>query len=122
MLELGALRVEALEDGAFSLDGGTMFGVVPRALWEKQLPADARNRVRLTARCLLVRAPGRLVLLDTGMGDDWQPRQRDLYAIEREPSLLAQLAARNIAAEDVTDVVLTHLHFDHAGGLARGGA
>jgi len=122
MLHLGPLRVEAIEDGAFSLDGGAMFGVVPRALWEKQLEPDARNRVRLTARCLLVRAPGRVVLVDTGMGDDWPAKTRDLYAIDRSATLLSQLAARGLSPEEVTDVVLTHLHFDHAGGLSRQGA
>lgn len=122
MLELGPLRVEAIEDGAFSLDGGAMFGVIPRALWEKQLTADARNRVRLTARCLLVRTAGRVVLVDTGMGDDWSEKQRDQFALDRSATLLSQLAARGLAPEEVTDVVLTHLHFDHAGGLSRGGA
>ena len=122
MLELGPLRVEALPDGAFSLDGGTIFGVVPRALWERQLAPDGRNRVRLTARCLLVRGAGRVALVDTGMGDDWSDKQRDLYAIDRSATLLSRLAERGIAPGDVTDVVLTHLHFDHAGGLSRQGA
>src|SRR5260370_32585880 len=122
MLELGPLRVEALPDGACSLDGGTIFGVVPRALWERQLAPDPRNRVRLTARCLLVRGAGRVALVDTGMGDDWSDKQRDLYAIDRSATLLSRLAERGIAPGDVTDVVLTHLHFDHAGGLSRQGA
>jgi len=119
MLELGPLRIEALHDGAFSLDGGAMFGVVPRPLWEKQLPPDGRNRVRLALRCLLVRAPGRVVLVDTGMGDKWDAKSRDVYALDRTTTLLSDLAARGLRPEDVTDVVLTHLHFDHAGGVTR---
>jgi glyoxylase-like metal-dependent hydrolase (beta-lactamase superfamily II) len=122
MLELGQLRVEAIEAGAFSLDGGTMFGVVPRALWERQHPADARNRIRLTARCLLVRGPGTVALVDTGMGDEWSDKQRELFALDPAAALLARLEERGLAPGDVTDVVLTHLHFDHAGGLVRRGA
>jgi glyoxylase-like metal-dependent hydrolase (beta-lactamase superfamily II) len=119
MLELGPLRVEALHDGTFSLDGGAMFGVVPRALWEKQLAPDSRNRVRLALRCLLLRTQDRIALIDTGLGDKWDEKQRETFAIERTSTLLTGLAARGIAPEDVTDVVLTHLHFDHAGGVAR---
>jgi glyoxylase-like metal-dependent hydrolase (beta-lactamase superfamily II) len=119
MLELGPLRVEALHDGGFSLDGGAIFGVVPRPLWEKQLPADGKNRVRLALRCLLLRSPGRIALVDTGVGDKWDEKQREHYAIDRTTSLLSELAARGIRPGDVTDVILTHLHFDHAGGVTR---
>src|SRR2546430_13948266 len=91
-------------------------------MWEKYLPADSRNRVRITARCLLVRGAGHVVLVDTGMGDDWPPKQRDLFAIDRGATLLSGLASRGVAPDDVSDVVLTHLHFDHAGGLSHDGA
>src|SRR5438067_2303511 len=77
---------------------------------------------RISARCLLVRGAGHVALVDTGMGDDWPPKQRDLFAIDRSATLLSGLASRGVAPDDVSDVVLTHLHFDHAGGLSHDGA
>jgi len=121
MLRIGELSVTAVHDGTFALDGGAMFGLVPRPLWERELAPDARNRVRLALRCLLVRAPGRVALIDTGIGEDWPERLRDLYALDRSTTVLRELAARGVAPGDVTDVVLTHLHFDHAGGVATAG-
>jgi glyoxylase-like metal-dependent hydrolase (beta-lactamase superfamily II) len=124
MLELGRWKLASVLDGTFALDGGAMFGIVPRPLWERQAPPDARNRIRIAARCLLAidAAAGRRVLVDTGMGDKWDARRVEMYGIDRSRGdLSAGLARHGLTRADVTDVVLTHLHFDHAGGATRRG-
>ncbi len=124
MLTLGRYRLVAVLDATFALDGGAMFGIVPRALWEKQNPPDARNRIRLAARCLLALddASRRAILVDDGLGDKWDAKRTDIYAIDRSAGGLdAGLAAAGLTRSDITDVVLTHLHFDHAGGTTRRG-
>ena len=119
---VGSIRIHALEAGLQRLDGGAMFGVVPKPLWEKRIPADARNRIPLALRCLLVEAPGALVLIDTGVGDKEDARFREIYGIENEgdPTRLEDaIRAAGFAPEDVDIVLSTHLHFDHAGGNTR---
>lgn len=112
--------VHALDTGTFGLDGGAMFGVVPKPLWERRVAADERNRIRLAMRCLLVDTGDRLVLVDAGLGHKYDARFADLYAVDHETATLARsLAARGIHPTDVTDVVLTHLHFDHGGGVTE---
>ena len=109
--------MEVLKGGEFRLDGGAMFGVVPRALWQRVAPPDEENRVRLNANCLFVEGAGERVLVETGMGDKWSPRLRGLYGVGRGPTLRETLQERTgCRPEDVTIVVNTHLHFDHAGG------
>jgi glyoxylase-like metal-dependent hydrolase (beta-lactamase superfamily II) len=116
-MRLGPYEVVALEDGFFALDGGAMFGVVPRTIWQKAHPPDERNRIRLALRTLLVRGLGRTLLVDTGIGAKFPDKYRDIYGIDHaQGTLLDRLAQRGIAPADVTDVVVTHLHFDHAGG------
>ncbi len=123
MLELGRFKLHAVSDGTFALDGGAMFGIVPKPLWEKHFPADGNNRIRLALRCLLVEDGERRILVDDGMGDKWPPEQAARYGIERpQGGLAADLARLGLSPDDVTDVVLTHLHFDHAGGTTRTGA
>jgi glyoxylase-like metal-dependent hydrolase (beta-lactamase superfamily II) len=125
MLRLGRWELATVVDARFALDGGAMFGIVPRALWEPRLPPDARHRVPLVVRQLVAvdRAARRVVLVDAGLGDRWDAKRADLYAIDRTGlGIDAGLARLGLAREDVTDLVLTHLHFDHAGGLARRGA
>src|SRR5207249_285731 len=102
--------------GRFRLDGGAMFGVVPKVLWNKVAPADERNRIRLAMNCLLIEGDGKHVLVDTGVGTKNDPKFRDIFAVERPESLLEDLAALGIKPEDVTTVATTHLHFDHCGG------
>lgn len=122
MLDFGRYRLAAVNDGFFGLDGGAMFGVVPRPLWEKQLPPDSKNRVRLALRCLLIidTQSHRRILVDDGMGDRWDTRHAEMYALDRSLGGLDKaLAAHDLGRDDITDVVLTHLHFDHAGGTAR---
>jgi glyoxylase-like metal-dependent hydrolase (beta-lactamase superfamily II) len=121
-LKLGRYELHAVRDGTFALDGGAMFGVVPRPLWERKIAPDARNRIPLAARCLLAvdRDAKRVVLVDAGMGDKWSAKWIDIYGIDKSPGdLLAGLRRLGVGPEDVTDVILTHLHFDHAGGVTR---
>jgi len=100
------------------LDGGAMFGNAPRALWERWAPADERHRIDLACRALLVREPDRWILLETGIGAFFEPKLRDRYGVqETEHVLLRSLAAHGLTHEDIDVVVLSHLHFDHAGGL-----
>jgi glyoxylase-like metal-dependent hydrolase (beta-lactamase superfamily II) len=100
------------------LDGGAMFGNAPRAVWERWIPADDRHRIPLACRAMLVREPGRAVLCETGIGAFFAPKLRDRYGVvESEHVLLASLTAAGLAPEDVDVIVLSHLHFDHAGGL-----
>jgi glyoxylase-like metal-dependent hydrolase (beta-lactamase superfamily II) len=121
MLQWNEMRIWALNDGRFALDGGAMFGIVPKPLWSKKIPADEQNRIPMALRCLLVQTGDRLLLVDTGMGPRWSNREREIYAIDRDGhDLLTGLKAAGFTTDDVTDVVLTHLHFDHAGGVLQG--
>lgn len=118
---VGRLTVHAIQAGGQQLDGGAMFGVVPKPLWERRIPADARNRIPLGMRCLLVEHEAGLVLLDTGLGNKEDARFRDIYGVENAGAdgrtrLEDGLRALGHAPEDVRLVVNTHLHFDHAGG------
>ena len=119
---VGDLTVHALEAGVQRLDGGAMFGVVPKPLWERRIPADERNRIPLALRCLLVEAPDALVLIDTGIGNKENERFRSIYGVENEgdPTRLEDaIRAAGFQPEDVDIVLLTHLHFDHVGGATR---
>ena len=116
-MQFGDYRVEIVPDAEFRLDGGAMFGVVPRALWSRPSPPDEENRIRLQSNCLFVEAGRERVLIETGMGDKWSPRHAEMYGLRRERPLGDTLrAVTGCAPEDVTIVVNTHLHFDHAGG------
>jgi glyoxylase-like metal-dependent hydrolase (beta-lactamase superfamily II) len=115
-LPLGDLELISLSDGWFHLDGGAMFGIVPRVLWERRARPDARHRIRLGLRPLLVRGE-RLLLIDAGVGDKMDAKLADIYGLERERHLTHSLAAAGVAEEDIDIVLATHLHFDHAGGF-----
>ena len=125
--QLGAFRIHTLEAGMQRLDGGAMFGVVPKPLWEKRIPADERNRIPLAMRCLLVETPDALVLIDNGSGNKENDRFNDIYGIdnrssdeERWPTRLEEaLASVGFKPDDVDIMLDTHLHFDHAGGNTR---
>ena len=117
---IGGWTVDAVDTGFFWLDGGSMFGSVPKPLWSKLQPPDERNRIRLAMRCMLLRGHGRVVLVDDGLGDKFPPKLVDIYRVEPDaPTLEQSLAALGLTVADVTDVVLTHLHFDHAAGSTR---
>ena len=118
---LGALQCHALEGGTQRLDGGAMFGVVPKPLWSRRIAADERNRIPLAMRCLLIEHPDGLVLVDTALGNKEDAKFRDIYGIENagpdgRTRLEAALAEAGHAPADVKLVINTHLHFDHAGG------
>ena len=116
-MQLGDYRVEIVPDAEFRLDGGAMFGVVPRTLWSRAAPPDEENRIRLQSNCLFVEAAGERVLIETGMGDKWTPKHVEMYGLRRERPLGESLKSlTGCGPEDVTVVVNTHLHFDHAGG------
>jgi glyoxylase-like metal-dependent hydrolase (beta-lactamase superfamily II) len=115
-MKLGKMEVDVVGGGAFRLDGGTMFGPVPRVLWERQIPPDERHRIPMTANCLLVRVGGSIVLVDAGYGSKADGKRRDFQALEEGGPIVRSLAAHGVRPEDVDLVVLTHLHFDHVGG------
>jgi glyoxylase-like metal-dependent hydrolase (beta-lactamase superfamily II) len=119
MVTLGDITVHVLSDGTFALDGGAMFGVVPRVVWEKSDPPDEKNRVALGLNVALVESGGRRILVDTGMGDKWGEKERRMYRLDRSTTLDGSLRALGLAPEDIDIVVNTHLHFDHAGGNTR---
>jgi methylmalonyl-CoA epimerase len=112
----GDLRLTVLHDGPFRLDGGAMFGVVPRTLWEQKTPADERHRIQLAMRPLLVEAPWGRMLIDCGAGDKMGPKERDIYALDRTHALDQVLSEAGLYAGDIEIVLATHLHFDHFGG------
>jgi glyoxylase-like metal-dependent hydrolase (beta-lactamase superfamily II) len=119
-LTLGPWSVHTLETGTLRLDGGSMFGSVPKPIWSRSHPADDRNRILLAARALLLEGQGRRVLVDIGVGDKFPPKLADIYAVDHaEHTLERSLAALGLGVGDITDLVLTHLHFDHAGGATR---
>jgi glyoxylase-like metal-dependent hydrolase (beta-lactamase superfamily II) len=115
-MKFGDLELIPLFDGRFRLDGGAMFGVVPKPLWEKRAPADERNRIRLGLRPLLVRGE-KTMIIDAGIGAKMDARSVDIYAIDRTTSLSDNLADAGVRPEDVEIVLASHLHFDHAGGF-----
>ena len=119
MVTLGDIKVHVLSDGGFALDGGAMFGVVPRVVWEKSDPPDEKNRVTLGLNVALVESGGKRILIDTGMGDKWGEKETRMYRLDRSTTLLGSLQAAGVAPEDIDLVVNTHLHFDHAGGNTR---
>ena len=121
-MRVGRYEIASVVDAWFALDGGAMFGVVPRPLWERKIAPDARNRIRLASRCLVAvdRDARRVVLVDDGVGDRWDAKRADIYAIDRSGGGIdAGLERLGLSRQSVTDVILTHLHFDHAGGTTR---
>jgi len=116
-MKFGDYRVEIIPDCEFRLDGGAMFGVVPRNLWARVNPPDDQNRIRMNMNCLFIEADGERILIDTGIGEKWSEKHRAMYGINRTRSFDESLKAiAGVAATDITIVINTHLHFDHAGG------
>lgn len=108
--------IHGLRDGFFHLDGGAMFGVVPKPLWEKIFPSDQQNRIRLALNCILITTQKELILVETGIGHDLEQKFFDYYSVKKEPGLIPSLQKLGYQAEDITFVINTHLHFDHCGG------
>jgi glyoxylase-like metal-dependent hydrolase (beta-lactamase superfamily II) len=117
-VKLGDLEFHILSDGHVLLDGGAMFGVIPKPLWEKKMPADARNRITLSMNCLLIFAGGKRILVETGAGDKLNAKLRDIYGLDG-PRLTDRLRDHALKPEDIDIVIDTHLHFDHCGGNTR---
>jgi glyoxylase-like metal-dependent hydrolase (beta-lactamase superfamily II) len=118
-MRLGDIEIRHIHSGNFYLDGGAMFGVVPKPLWEKKSSPDSRNRIRLAANSLLVRAANKNILIETGNGTKWTPKLRDIYAIDEGDPLAQNLATAGVSPSQVDLVINTHLHFDHAGGNTK---
>ncbi len=116
------MNLHAIHTGYFKLDGGAMFGVVPKSIWNKSNPADANNLCDWALRCLLIETDDRLILVDTGIGDKQDEKFFGHYGLRDTRSLEDALESKGFSMEDITDVLLTHLHFDHCGGsiLRRG--
>jgi glyoxylase-like metal-dependent hydrolase (beta-lactamase superfamily II) len=110
------MNLHTIDTGLFKLDGGAMFGVVPKSIWQKSTPADANNMCTWAMRCLLVEDGDRLILIDNGIGDKQDEKFMGHYYLHGEDTLDKSLAAKGFSRDDITDVFLTHLHFDHCGG------
>ena len=110
------MNIYPIEAGNFKLDGGAMFGVVPKTIWNKTNPADENNLIDIAARCMLIEDGNRLILIDTGMGDKQSEKFFSYYSLWGNDSLDKSLAKYGFHRDDVTDVFMTHLHFDHCGG------
>ena len=116
-MKFGEFELFVVSDGTFRLDGGAMFGTIPKVLWERTNPADDRNRILMGLNCLLIRTPTENILVDTGLGAAYDEKFAFLYGVDKsETELLRSLAAAGVEAADINKVILTHLHFDHAGG------
>lgn len=115
-IRLGDLELTSLFDGYFRLDGGAMFGVVPKPLWERRAPADDRNRIALAMRPLLVRGKQTMVI-DAGAGNKMDAKSTDIYAIDRRRNIVHSLADAGLTVGDIEIALASHLHFDHAGGF-----
>lgn len=113
------MRIYPIETGNFKLDGGAMFGVVPKSIWEKTNPADHNNMISMALRCMLIEDKNRLILIDTGIGSKQSARFFGYYYLYGDFSLDSSLAKLGFHRNDITDVVLTHLHFDHCGGCIQ---
>ncbi|MBI4810784.1 MAG: MBL fold metallo-hydrolase [Ignavibacteriales bacterium] len=115
-MKIGNYDIYPIETGTFKLDGGSMFGIIPKVLWEKTNKADERNRIKLSARCLLIVGNGKIVLMDDGNGTKVTQKFIDIYELDTTNNLYSSLKKYGVKPADITDVILSHLHFDHAGG------
>jgi glyoxylase-like metal-dependent hydrolase (beta-lactamase superfamily II) len=116
-MEIGPYELHPIETGRFALDGGAMFGVVPKPLWKKTNPPDEKNRIELAARALLIIGNGRKILVDVGNGSKYNDKLTSIYKLDTTRyDIVSSLKKHNLVLADITDVILTHLHFDHAGG------
>jgi glyoxylase-like metal-dependent hydrolase (beta-lactamase superfamily II) len=118
-MKIGKYNLKTVLSGYFGLDGGAMFGIIPKPLWEKTNPADELNRVTLSTRNLLLISDDKKILIDTGMGEKWDEKLKNIYRIDKSKNLSESLHQYKLKPEDITDVLLTHLHFDHTGGSTK---
>jgi glyoxylase-like metal-dependent hydrolase (beta-lactamase superfamily II) len=118
-LQVGSADIRFLNDGFWWDDGGAMFGVVPKDLWDRHKPADAHNRIHMSLVCPLIITDNEVILVDTGIGNRLEARERDIYHPDRGAGLAGGLRQIGLEPSDVTIVVLSHLHFDHCGGVVE---
>lgn len=118
-MRIGEFEVHIVSGGAFKLDGGAMFGIIPRPLWSRLYAPDEAGRIQLDTNCLLIRTPDELVLVDTGNGPKMGEKDRGIFDLAPGETLLGNLAAVGVRPEEVSTVLLTHLHMDHVGGATR---
>jgi glyoxylase-like metal-dependent hydrolase (beta-lactamase superfamily II) len=120
IITIGDWRIAHTDTGRFSLDGGAMFGVVPKALWAKTNPSDDLNRIKMALRSLVVKGNNRIILVDCGLPLNTSDKFNRIYAVDHSKYSLDKLLKENdISPNEVTDVIVTHLHFDHAGALSK---
>lgn len=115
-MKIGKYNLKIITSGYFKLDGGAMFGIVPKPLWQRTNPPDEANRIKLSTRHLLLESDSRKIIIDTGMGNKWNEKSKEIYAVDEHHSIEKALSEIGLTHEDITDVILTHLHFDHTGG------
>ena len=115
-MQFGDYRVEMVADTEFRLDGGAMFGVVPRALWSKVCPPDDENRITMNMNCVFIDTGAERILIETGIGEKWSAKHTAMFGITRQRSLTDSLRSVGVEPDGITIVINTHLHFDHAGG------
>lgn len=118
-MKIGKFKISFFESGFFALDGGAMFGIIPQNLWRRTNMPDQQNRIKLATRHLLLDSGSRIILIDTGMGDKWDDKSRSIYDISDNQSIKTGLESAGYLISDITDVFLTHLHFDHTGGSTK---
>lgn len=116
-MRFGDYECFSVETGKFAIDGGTMFGVVPKILWERKIPADKKNLIPMSMRSLLIQGKGKNILIDTGIGDKLSEKLKNIYKVDMDSENIdISLSKLGLTCNDITDVIITHLHFDHAGG------
>ncbi|MGR3178179.1 MAG: MBL fold metallo-hydrolase [Candidatus Anammoxibacter sp.] len=116
-MKIGDYEIHSIETGTFVLDGGAMFGIVPKAIWDRKIPADEKNRIDMALRCLLIVGNKRRILVDVGIGDKCSKKFTEIYKIDLTScNIRKSIKEYGLTVEDITDVILTHLHFDHVGG------
>ncbi len=119
-MQIGDYKIHSIQAGLFKLDGGAMFGVVPKVMWNRSNPPDESNRIEMCTRVLLLESSSKKILVDTGIGYKMSKKLNEIYAVDySEHTLEKELTALNVKPEEITDVILTHFHFDHAGGSTR---
>ena len=118
-MQLGRFDLTTISGGTFNIDGGTMFGVVPKVLWSKVFPCDEKNNIPQETNCVLVRDEDRNILIDTGYGSKFTEKKRNIFESQEGDPLAENLQAAGLSVEDIDVVILSHLHFDHAGGATR---